>query len=209
MRRDTPKTIRFLSVPEGQSLRRAMSRRDDEARASRTSGNLWRTGRDYGVLPDIPKKGFADSLTPAVLVSLNTGLRRGELTSLNWTDIDLAGKRLTVRAGYAKSGKARHIPLNREALDALKRWHRQNPGLKVFPISDAKRAWSALLAEAKIAHFQWQDLRHDFAARLVIAGVDLDTVRELLGHSGIKAIWRYAHLAPKHKAEQAVERLVK
>ena len=97
----------------------------------------------------------------------------------------------------------------------LKAWRNQSPsdsGL-VFPNSNGKafnnvkKAWAGVLEKAKIKEFRWHDLRHHFASRLVMAGVDLNTVRELLGHSDIKMTLRYAHLAPKHKAE-AVSRLV-
>ena len=64
--------------------------------------------------------GFADHLKPLVIVSLNTGMRRGELFALTWESIDLQGARITVHGTTAKSGRTRHIPLNAEALDILR-----------------------------------------------------------------------------------------
>ena len=60
--------------------------------------------------------------------------------------------------------------------------------------------------DAGIEDFTWHCLRHTFASRLVMAGVDLRTEQELLGHRTITMTVRYAHLAPKHQLA-AVERL--
>jgi integrase len=63
------------------------------------------------------------------------------------------------------------------------------------------------LEEAKIEGYTWHCNRHTFASRLVMAGVDLRTVAELLGHRTLQMVMRYSHLAPEHQAS-AVERLV-
>jgi len=69
------------------------------------------------------------------------------------------------------------------------------------------RKWfEKALSEAGIVNFHWHDLRHTFASRLVMAGVDIRTVQELMGHKTIQVTLRYSHLAPKHQLE-AVQRL--
>src|SRR5207302_3181352 len=69
------------------------------------------------------------------------------------------------------------------------------------------REWfEGILKQAKVENFSWHGLRHTFASRLVMAGVDLRTVQELMGHKTIQMTMRYAHLAPAHKLA-AVEKL--
>ena len=202
----TPK-VRYLDTPEEKRLRKALSERDAEMRKARESANRWRKARKQDPLPPLPY--FGDHLTPAVLLSMNTGMRRGELLALRWANVDMKGKQLTIEGSTAKAGQTRHIPLNDEALDVLKKWREQAPpGDRVIAVDTGfKTAWASLLERAKITAFRWHDLRHHFASRLVQAGVPLNTVRELLGHGSMAMTLRYAHLAPDQKAE-AVAKLV-
>jgi integrase len=202
----TPK-VRYLSREEEARLREALETRDQEMRKARVSANAWRRARKQEQLPALPH--FGDHLTPAVLVSMNTGMRRGELLSLRWAAVDFKSKQLTIEGSTAKNRQTRHLPLNSEALATLKAWREQAPDSeRVFAINTGfKSAWVPLLVRAKISGFRWHDLRHHFASRLVQAGVPLNTVRELLGHGSLSMALRYAHLAPDQKRE-AVARLV-
>jgi integrase len=115
----------------------------------------------------------------------------------------------------AKTGEGRVIPLNAQALAVLRELREEKVPTQtlvfVNPDTDdafttLKRSWASLVKRAKIAEFTLHDCRHDFASRLVQAGVALDVVRDLLGHSSITLTERYAHLAP-HQAASAVAKL--
>ena len=206
--------VRFLSKDEETRLMQSLDEREERIRTERDSANAYRKARGYQLYPDLRKVEFADHLKPMILLSLHTGVRWGELTKLTWMCVDLERKFLTVIAKNAKSSKSRHIPLNSVAVDVLKAWEDQQDSTSlVFPNKDKNsfdnldKSWSAVLKAAKITSFRWHDMRHHFASYLVMAGVDLNTVRELMGHSDIKMTLRYAHLAPEHKA-LAVSKLV-
>jgi integrase len=176
--------------------------------------NAWREERGYKTLPDFG--AYVDHLEPITLTALNTGLRRGELFNLQWSDIDLVALRLTVRGAGAKTGLTRYIPLNTDVATVLTTWRTCTPhdaDAYVFPgpqgerMTTLKTSWAKVMTTATLKDFTFHDLRHSFASRLVQAGVDLNVVRELLGHSGIAMTLRYSHLAPEHKAA-AVAKLV-
>ncbi len=205
--------VRYLTPAEETSLRTALDARETAKKESRARGNDWRIERNHDPRADLRVVAFVDYLKPAVLLSLNTGLRQGEVFKLTWANVSLDKGMVTVTASTAKSQKARHVPLNAEARAALKSWKDQGTGEGfVFPsreggqLVEIKTAWAKLLRDAGIDNFRWHDMRHHFASRLVMAGVDLNTVRELLGHSDLKMTLRYAHLAPEHKSA-AVELL--
>jgi integrase len=209
-------SVRFLTAAEELHLRSALKTREERLRRARYSANQWRIARGYAVLPDFSTAPFVGRLRPMVLLSLNTGLRRGEVFSLTWGDVDFANANLTVQGSKAKSGRTRHIPLNEEAISTLRAWkpERARSTDLVFSgnggtvLNNVRRAWLGVLRVAGIEKFRWHDLRHSFASNLVMAGVDLNTVRELLGHSDYKMTLRYAHLAPEHKAA-AVAKLIR
>lgn len=208
IRADTLTRARYLTASEEGALRNALGEREQQLRKNRASGNAWRRARHRAELPDFSTVAFADYLQPLVLLSLNTGIRRGEILQLRWADVDLLQRELIVRGENAKSGKVRHIPLNDEALRTLQQWRLDARSAEwVFAGNDGKcmkavnTSWKGVLHSAAILDFRWHDLRHHFASRLVMNGVDLNTVRELLGHSDLTMTLRYAHLSPEHKAD--------
>ena len=148
---------------------------------------------------------------PELEIALHTGMRRSEQYSLVWSDIDFVNRIITVR--HTKNGEMRHIRLNRFALAAFEaiRARRGGDGY-VFTNSRSEHLLSSrhwfepAIEKAKIADFTWHCLRHTFASRLVMVGVDLRTVQQLMGHKTIQMTCRYAHLAPEHQLA-AVERL--
>ncbi|MCD6040245.1 MAG: site specific recombinase [Gammaproteobacteria bacterium] len=207
---DKSAKVRYLDKEEATRLRNALDQREAILIEERKSANQWRRERGYSELPT----DSLDYMKSLILLSINTGLRRGEILNLMWENIILDKAVLTVTGDTAKSGKTRHIPLNKEALCILRQWRERTisqelvfSGKNGEKLKSVKKAWARILKLADIKNFRWHDLRHHFASKLAMKGVDLNTIRELLGHSDIQMTLRYAHLAPEHKAK-AVEQLL-
>ena len=213
---DSDVKVRYLSDDERTRLMAALDVREKRIRAERKSHNEWLAQRRQKSMPELYGK-FADYLKPMVLMSLYCGIRRGSLFGLRWADVDLEARAIMLRGENNKAGSTVQLPVNSLVIDTLRAWKEQNHPIKgnelVFPspvsgevLNNVKKSWGALLKEAGIENFRWHDMRHDFASQLVMKGVDLNTVRELMGHSDMKMTMRYAHLAPSVKL-QAVELL--
>jgi len=150
-------------------------------------------------------------LKPIVITALNAGMRKEEILSLEWDrHVDL--KHGFILLDVTKNGERREIPLNRmirETLQGLVR-HLNSPYVFVDRdgkrFKDIKKSFHAACRIAGIKDFRFHDLRHTFASHLIMSGVDITTVKELLGHKSLVMTMRYAHLAPGHKAK-AVESL--
>ncbi len=150
-----------------------------------------------------------------VITALHPGMRLGEILALRWEQVDLRQRMVTVL--NAKNGKARKIPLNAVMMELLERLKEGSRSDHVFmsgrtrrPVSGMRTAWLAAIRRSGIARCRFHDLRHTCASRMVAGGVDLVTVKEILGHSTITMTVRYAHSAPesKRKAVEALERVI-
>ena len=212
---DSEKIVRYLSEGERDRLMKALEEREERMRKERQSYNEWLKSRGQPTLPD--HKYFTDHLRPLILVSLNTGIRRNALFSLQWVDVNFDDRTLFLRADAAKTSTSNYVPMNNIVFGVFSRWREQSDLTKpkdlVFPspqsgkkLNHCRRAWEGVLKNAEIENFRWHDMRHDFASQLVMKGIDLNTVRELLGHADMKMTLRYAHLAPTAKMK-AVETL--
>jgi site-specific recombinase XerD len=150
---------------------------------------------------------------PEFEIALHTGMRPSEQYGLDWSRVDLT--RNFVSLPKTKNGKARHIRLNAVAVAAFKVLQKRSLNRKgeVFvniegqPLHGYKHWFDPAVEEAGLRDFTWYCLRHTFASRLAMAGVDLLTISELMGHKTIQMTKRYAHLAPAHN-QAAVDRLV-
>lgn len=213
LKEDNNPIVRHLDAAEEKVLRRALDRRQEQQKAERHRYNSWLASRGKERLAMYPDE-FTDYLKPLVLVALNTGLRRGELFDLELRDVDLKKAEIRIRAEVSKSSNSRRIPMNTECAETLKGWIEQTKqSALVFPspvtgrrFDNIATAWSGLMKLSKVQDFRFHDLRHTFASKLVMRGVDLYTVKDLLGHASVETTQRYAHLAPEHKAK-AVELL--
>jgi len=101
---DNP-TPRYLSAAEEKRLRDALDHREQRIRQERITANSWRQVRSYKLHKDLTKDKFVDYLKPMVLLALNTGMRRGELFSLEWKNVDLNNRDIEIEGLKAKSKK--------------------------------------------------------------------------------------------------------
>ncbi len=140
--------------------------------------------------------------------ALATGLRRANVTGLEWSQVDLARRVAWVHADQAKARKAIGIPLNAEAMVVLRR-QVGNHERYVFtyrgrPVRGVNtRAWKQALTRAGITNFRWHDLRHTWASWHIQAGTPSHVLQELGGWESADMVRRYAHLAADHLAEYA------
>jgi integrase len=144
-----------------------------------------------------------------ILFSLRTGVRIGELAALQWSDINFNDGTVVIKrnivngiVGSPKNNKFRTIFLAHDIFEKLSA-RQKSTGL-IFPNSQGdyfsrftcRDHLSSLCLKAEVKRISWHALRHSFASQLATNGVSLKTIQELLGHSDLKMVQRYAHLEP-------------
>lgn len=148
-------------------------------------------------------------LKPVLITAYNTGMRSSEIRNLKWEDINLSAGLASVTE--SKNNEPRQIPLNDELAEVLRELRRNSPGVYVFShtggrVTSFKTAFNAAVRRAGVTRFTFHDLRHTYASNLVMAGVDITTVQELLGHKNISMTKRYSHPTLDHK-KRAVDKI--
>lgn len=140
-----------------------------------------------------------------VVLALSTGMRKGEILNLKWSDVDFENERITLH--QTKNGCIRVLPLVSKAHDVLAahaKIRRLSSSL-VFPSKhnplkpmDIRKAWCSALKAAHITGFTFHDLRHSAASYLAMNGASMLDIAEILGHKTLQMVKRYAHLSDSH-----------
>lgn len=148
-----------------------------------------------------------------VVIALSCGLRRGELMSLRWENIDLFKGRIILHE--TKNGERRVVPLRGYALVLLKTLAQlrcQDVGF-LFPSKentqkpmDLRFPWEKALKKAGIKNYKFHDNRHSCASALLMNQASLSEIAEVLGHKTLAMVKRYSHLSETHTAD-VVERM--
>lgn len=156
------------------------------------------TGDELGVLIEACEEARNIWLLPAVLIALETGMRRSELLGLTWDNVDLEGR--TAFLPDTKTGRARAVPLSSLAIATLEALPR--PGLRVVGTTaeGLKQAFERARRRAGMKHFNFHDLRHEATSRLFERGWNVMEVAAVTGHQDLQMLKRYTNLRAKDLA---------
>jgi integrase len=152
----------------------------------------------------------SDKLKTIIVFAISTGMRKGEMQRLRWEDINFKNDVITLLK--TKNGEVRRVPMSTNVKDMLLSMKEHSTSDVVFSLEETgesynfRKSFETALKKSNITGFRFHDLRHTFASHLAMAGVDLNTVRELLGHKSLDMTLRYSHLSQDHK-KRAVELL--
>ncbi len=149
-----------------------------------------------------------EHLSDMAAFSLATGLRKTNVTSLEWLQVDMRRQIAWVHHDEMKNRRALAVPLNKDAMAILMSRHGRHPRF-VFTYNGARiqqtstAAWYKALRRCNIEKFRWHDLRHTWASWHVQNGTPLHVLQELGGWQTYDMVLRYAHFSADHLARYA------
>ena len=150
-------------------------------------------------------------LRSVIVAALDTGMRRGEILQQRWEDVDFARRLLFVTHSKTAEGESREIPLTTRFYEWLRTNSKTTGAVFTFkgqPIHRIKTAWRGALKRSQIPRFRFHDLRHTFNSRLMLAGVQQEIRKSLMGHSSgedVNSIYTHVELPAKYEAIQKLE----
>ena len=131
-------------------------------------------------------------LWPVIKFALATAMRRSEILSLEWSNIDLGNGIATLP--NTKNGKHRRVPLGPSALETLKQLpHKADQAFKTTDYA-IRQGWDRLVRRAGIENLKFHDLRHEAISLLFEHGLNLPEVSLISGHRDPRMLFRYTHL---------------
>jgi integrase len=186
--KEPPGRIRYIAPEELEGLLMACE-------PSSLGKNPHNKGRTFSKL-------LCAFLKPIVLIAIHSGMRRSEILSLRWKDIDFKERRILIE--NTKNNERRVVPINDTLYGILKSLPVHLGSELIFPEITGLQltmAFRRACKRARINDFRFHDLRHSFASYLTMAGVNLRAVQTLLGHKDLRMTMRYSHLSPEHLRE--------
>jgi integrase len=139
-------------------------------------------------------------LRPLIVLAIETGMRRGELLSIRWKDVDQTTR--TIRILKTKNGHSRTVPLTPKAVEILASLEKKDE--RVLPVTPnaVRLAWERLRKRAGIVDLRLHDLRHEAVSRFFEYGLTVPEVALISGHRDPRMLSRYTHLRPEKVAEK-------
>lgn len=177
-------------------VRRPVIQNERNRRLTGDEEELLLAGCDSGQIP---------YLRTLLIVAIETGMRRGELLGLTWSNF--SHNRRVISLALTKNGSGRDVPLSQRAFDALMEWksRAEVDQSTVFPMSPGalEQAWRRLLTRSGVKALRFHDLRHEGVSRLFERGLNVIEVSSISGHKELRMLKRYTHL----NADDLVARL--
>ncbi len=153
---------------------------------------------EYEALSRAAAKCTNSFIWPCIEIAIETGMRRSEILSLQWDNIDLEAR--IALLPDTKNGSRREVPLTIKAVQVLTGLERQHES--VFPITDysVRHGWDRLVKRAGITDLRFHDLRHEAVSRFFEMGLSVPEVAAISGHKDFRMLSSYTHINPKFVA---------